>query len=129
MEPAPHPSSPPSEQSSRRRGLSVLLTLLAWAVLLLVLYALGLAIAPDENPDGRCEGIGFGCALTPRDTVVFVGLLLGAPTLGGLLLLGGGLSVLLLRRTSWPGVLIGSLGALVGAGVVLAITVALIAGS
>lgn len=28
--------------------------------------------APDHNPDGQCEGIGFGCTLTPHDGAVFL---------------------------------------------------------
>ncbi len=30
---------------------------------------------PDENASGQCEGIGFGCATTPADTVVLLGIL------------------------------------------------------
>ena len=30
---------------------------------------------PDENASGQCEGIGFGCATTPADTVVLLGML------------------------------------------------------
>ena len=32
-------------------------------------------LLPDENASGQCEGIGFGCATTPADTVVLLGVL------------------------------------------------------
>ena len=40
-------------------------------VLMLVLHA----TLPDYNANGQCSGIGFGCALAPRDAVVFLWLL------------------------------------------------------
>ena len=32
-------------------------------------------LLPDHNASGQCEGIGFGCATTPADTVVVLGLI------------------------------------------------------
>ena len=39
---------------------------------------IGSAFAADSLPAGQCEGIGWGCTLTPRDSVLFVGVALGA---------------------------------------------------
>ena len=49
----------------------------AWALgLLWLLPAAGfttwILTAPDHNSDGQCEGIGFGCTLTPRDGAAFL---------------------------------------------------------
>lgn len=49
----------------------------AWALGLLwalpaVAFSTWILLAPDHNPDGQCEGIGFGCTLTPRDGATFL---------------------------------------------------------
>ena len=51
-----------------------------WVIgLLWVTPAVGVVAAhlllPDHNASGQCEGIGFGCATTPADSVVLMGLL------------------------------------------------------
>lgn len=73
----------------------------AWALGLLwalpaVVFAALLLTAPDHNTSGQCEGIGFGCTLTPYDGTVFLATL-SAPVL----LLAGALACLtiwLVRR-------------------------------
>ena len=55
-------------------ALGILWLLPAVAVLL------GYLVLPKHNPSGQCEGIGFGCTLTPADTVVLLGML-AAPVL------------------------------------------------
>jgi hypothetical protein len=67
-----------------------------WALALLwalpaVAFSAWILTAPDHNPDGQCEGIGFGCTLTPHDGAVFLAML-SAP----LLLLVGGLVCLVI---------------------------------
>ncbi|MCA0146461.1 hypothetical protein [Blastococcus sp. LR1] len=57
----------------------------------LLLVGAGTLLLPDVNADGQCEGIGFGCSLTPSDGVQFL-VLLAAP----LLLVGGVAGALLL---------------------------------
>lgn len=51
------------------RGLRAGATVLAWilvpAALLLVVWF----VSPDYNPSGQCEGLGFGCTLSPRDLI------------------------------------------------------------
>jgi hypothetical protein len=37
----------------------------------------GSALATDALPAGQCEGIGWGCTLTPRDSLIFAGVVLG----------------------------------------------------
>lgn len=58
-----------------RGSLLVLVGLLALWLLWLVAFLL----APDRNPNGQCEGLGFGCTLPPRDSLEFAGILLVAP--------------------------------------------------
>lgn len=36
-------------------------------------------LAPDSLPAGQCSGLGFGCTLTPRDSIEFAGFLFGIP--------------------------------------------------
>ena len=55
--------------------LPVLLVAGAWLVL------------PQDLPAGQCEGIGFGCTLSPADSALLLGVLAG-PTLLGLGVLG-----------------------------------------
>lgn len=33
---------------------------------------LGYLVSPDHNANGQCSGIGFGCTLTPKDSVAFL---------------------------------------------------------
>ena len=56
----------------------------AWALGLLWLLpalavTIGYLVLPKRNPPGQCEGIGFGCTLTPADGVVFLGMLAAGP--------------------------------------------------
>lgn len=55
-----------------------------WALLWATVFTLGLyavvflvslafAWPHDTNPNGQCEGIGWGCTLPPRDAVLFFG--------------------------------------------------------
>jgi uncharacterized membrane protein YhaH (DUF805 family) len=41
-------------------------------VLPAVLLVLGSILLPDTNAGGQCSGLGFGCTLTPRDSVAFL---------------------------------------------------------
>lgn len=36
-------------------------------------------VLPDQNASGQCSGIGFGCTLTPSDSVLFLGYLAALP--------------------------------------------------
>lgn len=48
-----------------------------------VLAVVAYGLAADSNPPGQCEGIGFGCTLTPRDSVLFAMVFLGVPITAG----------------------------------------------
>jgi len=91
----------PGLRHRRRMTMDCSRTPYVWALALLwALPAVGFAAwiltAPDHNPDGQCEGIGFGCTLTPHDGAVFL-----AAISTPVLLLAGGLACLtiwVLRR-------------------------------
>lgn len=44
-------------------------------------------VLPKDLPPGQCEGIGFGCTLSPADTALLLGVLAG-PTLATLGVVG-----------------------------------------
>ena len=91
--------------ASRRRGaIGALLGVLVIAV---VLYGLGVLLAPTEHANGACTGIGFGCTPSPRDGLLLLGAVMGLPTLVAMLLLGGAAVAALLRWTRLPGIAVG----------------------
>jgi hypothetical protein len=51
---------------------------LLWGVPALLVLVLHLTL-PDHNASGQCTGIGFGCTLTPADTVLFLGYFAALP--------------------------------------------------
>ena len=65
----------PTRSTTPRGSLVVLATL----VVLWVLWAAALLVAPDRNPDGQCEGLGFGCTLTAHDFTLILGIIALAP--------------------------------------------------
>jgi hypothetical protein len=76
---------------------------LAVLVSLLVLWScwlLWFVLAPDRNADGRCEGLGFGCTLTPRDAAEFAGILVVAPVSVLVLIVTGVVRLVRIRRGS-----------------------------
>ena len=52
---------------------------LLWGLPLLLVLGLHYSL-PRTNPDGRCDGIGFGCTLPPADGVLLLGMF-AAPVL------------------------------------------------
>jgi uncharacterized membrane protein YhaH (DUF805 family) len=46
---------------------------IVWVLPAIVLQVLR-ELLPDHNADGQCEGIGFGCTLTPADSVELLGI-------------------------------------------------------
>lgn len=87
---------------AKPHGSVIVLTILS--VLWLGWLAWYLA-SPDHNANGQCEGLGFGCTLTPRDLATFAGVIALAPLTGLVLFIAG--SVRLVRvsggspRTVW----------------------------
>lgn len=51
----------------------------AWYVGLTLTYVLITFLLPDYNPGGHCEGVGWGCVPTPRDSAWLVGLFVVVP--------------------------------------------------
>ena len=71
-------ASMPATTTHRTRTSGSLLVLVGLTVLWLA-WAAFFVTAPDHNPSGRCEGLGFGCTPTPRDVAEFVGVVALAP--------------------------------------------------
>ncbi|WP_073259934.1 hypothetical protein [Cryptosporangium aurantiacum] len=87
----------------------------AWQALPIVVFLVVLALLPAAKSDDTCDGIGFGCDLNPRDTVLVIGIAVGGPALGIAVLIGE-VTLLLLRRgggASTP-VTAGSIAAVTG---------------
>lgn len=74
---------PPAAE--RRKSLGAyLIPFSAW-VLAALAVAILWVIAPDHNVNGPCEGIGFGCTPSPRDTIALFVMFFGIPvTIGWL---------------------------------------------
>ncbi|MCE1178748.1 MAG: hypothetical protein LWW86_06910 [Micrococcales bacterium] len=87
---------------------------LGWLLLLVALWALAWAIAPDHNANGQCEGIGWGCTLTPRDGLLFAGLFIGTPVLAAALVAGLAAIMVLADRRVWRPLALGTVGTLIG---------------
>ncbi|GAA1232680.1 hypothetical protein FB474_2951 [Oryzihumus leptocrescens] len=66
----------------------VVIALLFWALPAVVIAGYA-SMAPTHNTGGQCEGIGFGCSLTPHDGAILLGMM-AAPVLlvVGLLAMG-----------------------------------------
>jgi hypothetical protein len=65
---------PPDRATVARRGAA---TLAGWYAAVIVAVAVLIGTLPDRNTDGTCEGIGFGCALTPRDGMLLLAIVYG----------------------------------------------------
>lgn len=87
------------------------------AVIALVVAVLGLTL-PTENADGTCVGLGWGCKLSPRDTVALLALL-GAVAWVPAVVLCSLLPLLFATRTTLSGVKMG----LLSLGMMLAVCV------
>jgi hypothetical protein len=89
-------TGPPGTRHRRRMTNNRSRRPYVWALALLwalpaVAFSAWILTAPDHNPDGQCEGIGFGCTLTPHDGAVFLATL-STPVL----LLAGALTCLVI---------------------------------
>lgn len=107
-------SAAPPRHRPRGSLIAIVVLVALWAA-----WALWFSIAPDTNPGGQCEGLGFGCTLTPRDFAAFAGAIVVAPL--SVIVVAVTLVVRMIRigrgspRTLWD-VLLGVL--LLGAGLV-----------
>jgi hypothetical protein len=68
------PSPTPAISARTKLTLAILLGPLGlWTVAV----AAGSAVASGTVPNGQCHGIGWGCVLTPRESVIFAGVVAG----------------------------------------------------
>ncbi|MGZ4775716.1 MAG: hypothetical protein ACXVYW_10480 [Oryzihumus sp.] len=72
----------------------VVIALVFWALPAVVIAGYA-SMAPTHNISGQCEGIGFGCSLTPHDSAIMLGMM-AAPVLLVVGLLAMGLVALVL---------------------------------
>ena len=77
---SPVGDTPTSSRRPSHSGFRRWWPYLAVAALFWVVPGLGLLFGyltlPDYNASGQCEGIGFGCALTPKDGMQFAAMFL-----------------------------------------------------
>lgn len=68
-----------SEANTPRRPSRGSLVVLVALVVLWLIWLGWFLLAPDRNPGGQCEGLGFGCTLTPQDLAEFAAVILLVP--------------------------------------------------
>jgi hypothetical protein len=113
-----------------RRGRRAVLTLGVWLLLAIACWGVAWVVAPDANAGGQCEGLGFGCTLTPKDALVFAAFL-ATPVAVGTLLLALLLVVVTVQRSWLPrlgGIALGTLAGACGLALTLAIAAGLVVG-
>jgi hypothetical protein len=54
-------------------------TVFGWHAAAAFGYVIWALTLPAHNPDGSCEGIGWGCTLPPREAALLLGAFIGAP--------------------------------------------------
>jgi hypothetical protein len=68
--------------SGRLRAAVVALgTVIGWHAAVAAGYLIWASTLPTHNPDGRCEGIGWGCTPSPYDTALLLGAFVGVPVM------------------------------------------------
>ncbi|HSK26027.1 MAG TPA: hypothetical protein VK894_03875, partial [Jiangellales bacterium] len=78
VRPASRYAARPPSAAGRAAGWAALLTLGLWAAGLAVAYLL----ASDAVPPGQCQGLGFGCTPSARDSVALLAVFTAAPVVG-----------------------------------------------
>ena len=74
----PAPPRPPGHETPGQAFVTWLLVVCGPAVLWCGAALFVGLLLPADPPEGQCEGIGFGCTLSPRDTVWFAAVYVGA---------------------------------------------------
>ncbi len=72
-----YPRASPGEPDQPAAGVAVVLALLGPLLVWGTGVWLGAGAVPSKVGAGQCQGIGFGCQLSPRDGVLFFGGLVG----------------------------------------------------
>ena len=111
------------------RGRRAVATILLWLLVVIVCWGFAWVVAPDANAGGQCEGLGFGCTLTPQDSLALVAFF-AAPVGVGTVLLGT-VVALVVDRARWlprlGGAALGTLCALCGLVLALVLAATLVA--
>jgi hypothetical protein len=69
-----------ASQGGRLRPVAVVFgVVFGWHAAAAAGYLIWALTLPAHNPDGRCEGIGWGCTLPPRDAALLLGAFVGVP--------------------------------------------------
>jgi hypothetical protein len=119
-------SAPPSRPRSAVAGRG-LATLAGWYAAAILTIAVLVSTLPDHKTDGTCDGIGFGCSLTPRDEALFVVFFYGIPVLVASMLAAAVTLALAVAAHIRSGVAAGTLAAFTGFAVAVAIPAVAIA--
>ena len=88
------------------------MVVLGWYAAAVVGYLIWAFTLPTSNPDGQCEGLGWGCTLAPRDGAWFAAMIFGPPVLAGGFV--ASLLVLAVIRRALPAFLAGTIAAVLG---------------
>ncbi|HEX6870232.1 MAG TPA: hypothetical protein VF163_03955 [Micromonosporaceae bacterium] len=112
-----------SKPPTRRVAWRGVVTLASWYATPALTYAILLNVAPDKNANGQCEGLGFGCTPTPHDGLLLMGMAATPFLVLGLLVSSVALWIAVAAGAR-SGVAAGSLAALVGFAVAIAIPAA-----
>ncbi|CAM3955912.1 hypothetical protein [Janibacter anophelis] len=110
------------------RGRRAVATLGAWLLVAIIGWGVAWVVAPDANAGGQCEGLGFGCTLTPKDVLAFAAFL-ATPLAVGTLLIALFLVVVAVQRSWLPrlgGIALGTLAGACGLALTLGIAAGLV---
>jgi len=73
------PSTATPRRGRLRPVMTALGTVVGWHAAIAAAYLLWALTLPGHNPDGQCEGIGWGCTPPPRDLALLLGAFVGVP--------------------------------------------------
>ena len=96
-----------------------------WYALVLLAFALMVMSSPAESADGACDGLGFGCSPNPRDNLLLLGMILGAPLLAASAVVSVITLSVALSRGARSGAATGTFAALAGVAVIMCAVCAL----
>ncbi|AZU01172.1 hypothetical protein [Brevibacterium linens] len=111
-------STPQRAKARRTASRAFMVITVAWLVGVFGLIIAWL-LAPGSLPEGQCSGLGFGCTLTPRDSIQFAGFFSALPVTI-FWFIAGAIATSLLGRfstLSWRWIALISLGICIASGV------------
>jgi len=104
----------PTQPSTGDQSARALLTVVLGQALLIGGFLLWAYGQPEHNAGDTCEGIGFGCVPSLRDSARIVGMLVGVPLLTVSSVVATVVATQLARRSGQPGLGTGIIGWLIG---------------